>query len=317
MTKLNERKIIQIFQKNMGNKKFVSEDVELFKIGKTNCVVKVDTLVESTDIPLGMKLQDAARKSVVACVSDFASKGVKPQYGMVSITIPKKISNKKIKELSIGLGKASKEFGFKFIGGDTNEGKEIVIQISLFGSTKKIIPRKGAKTNDIIISTGPFGYSAAGLKILLEKKKTTGKFSKKAKKTIFKPIPRLKFGLVNSKFFSSSMDSSDGLSATLYEMSKQSKKKFMLTKLPTNQDVFEFAKTNRIDPLDLVFNGGEEYEIIATINPRFLSKIKSSAKAQKISLFEIGYVSNGAGIMYKTGSKIIQIKNKGWLHFES
>ena len=317
MTKLNERKIIQIFQKNIGNKKFVSEDVEFFKIGKTNCVVKIDTLVESTDIPSGMKLQDAARKSVVACVSDFASKGVKPQYGIVSITIPKKLSNEKIRNIAVGLGRASKEFGFKFLGGDTNEGKEIVIQVSLFGSAKKIIRRKGAKRNDVIVCTGHFGYSAAGLKILLEKKKTTGKFSKKAKKTVFRPNPRLKFGLENSKFFSSAMDSSDGLSTTLHEMSKQSKKKFIITKLPTNQDVLEFAKTNRIDPLDLIFHGGEEYEIIATVNPRFLSKIKSSARSHKISLFEIGHVSKGGDVMYNTGSKIIQIKNKGWLHFRS
>lgn len=316
MTKLNERKIIQIFQNNMGKNKFVSEDVEFFKIGKTNFVAKVDTLVESTDIPLGMKLHDAARKSVVASVSDFASKGVKPQYGMISVTIPKKISKQKIKELAIGLGKASKEFSFRFVGGDTNEGKELVIQVSLFGSAKKIIRRKGAKRNDVIITTGPFGYSSAGLKILLAKKKATAKFSKKAKKIVYRPVPRLKFGISNSKFFSSSMDSSDGLSSTLHEMSKQSKKKFVLTKLPTNQDVFEFAKTNRMDPLDLVFNGGEEYEIVATVNPKFLSKIKSNAKAQKISLFVIGYVSNGAGVLYKTDSKTIQIKNKGWLHFE-
>ena len=317
MTKLNERKIIQIFQNNMGKNKFVSEDVEFFKIGKTNFVAKVDTLVESTDIPLGMKLQDAARKGVVASVSDFASKGVKPQYGMISITIPKKFSKQKIKNLAIGLGKASKEFGFRFVGGDTNEGKELVIQVSLFGSTKKIIRRKGAKTNDVIVTTGPFGYSSAGLKILLAKKKATSKFSKKAKKTVYRPVPRLKFGISSGKFFSSSMDSSDGLSSTLHEMSKQSKKKFILTKLPTNQDVFEFAKNNRMDPLDLIFNGGEEYEIVATINPKFLSKIKSNAKAQKISLFEIGYVSNGSGVLYKTDLKTIQIKNKGWLHFGS
>ncbi len=315
MTKLNERKIIQIFQNNMGKNKFVSEDVEFFKIGKTNFVTKVDTLVESTDIPLGMKLQDAARKSVVASVSDFASKGVKPQYGMVSVTIPKKFSKQKIKELANGLGKASKEFGFRFVGGDTNEGKELVIHVSLFGSTKKIITRKGAKTNDVIVTTGPFGYSSAGLKILLAKKKATAKFSKKAKKTVYRPVPRLKYGISNGKFFSSSMDSSDGLSSTLHEMSKQSKKKFILTKLPTNQDVFEFAKNNRMDPLDLVFNGGEEYEIVATVNPKFLSKIKSNAKAHKISLFEIGYVSSGTGVLYKTGSKTIRIKNKGWLHF--
>jgi len=84
MSKLNEREIIRIFQEKLGNKKIPSEDVEFFKLGKISFIAKIDTLVESTDIPPGTKLEDAARKSVVACVSDFASKGVKPHYGIVS-----------------------------------------------------------------------------------------------------------------------------------------------------------------------------------------------------------------------------------------
>ena len=177
MKKLNERKIIQIFQKNMGNKKFVSEDVEFFRIGKTNCVAKIDTLVESTDIPIGMKLHDAARKSVVACVSDFASKGVKPQYGMVSITIPKKLSKKKINDIAIGLGRASREFGFRFLGGDTNEGKEIVIQVSLFGSAKKIVRRKGAKRKNTqrAIRKGCPPHTFLMCSLLLKRKKAAGR----------------------------------------------------------------------------------------------------------------------------------------------
>jgi len=317
MLKLNEKEIIDIFQKKLGNKKFVSEDVEIFRVGKINIVTKVDTLVESTDIPLGMKLDDAARKSVVACVSDFAAKGVKPLFGMVSVTIPKQFSKSKIMSLALGLSKAAKEFDLKLIGGDTNEGRELVIQISLFGTAKKIVKRNGAKVNDVIITTGPFGYSLAGLKILLEKKNATTEFSKKAKKTVFNPMPKLKFGIINQKFFSSSMDSSDGLSSTLNEMSKQSKKKFVLTKLPANQDLFEFAKSNRLDPIDLIFNGGEEYEIVATICPTNLSKVRRSARAQKIPLFEIGYVKKGFGVMYKTDTKETQIKDKGWLHFRS
>ena len=317
MLKLNEKKIIAIFQKQLGNKKFVSEDVEIFRIGKTSLVTKVDTLVESTDIPLEMKLDEAARKSIVACVSDFAAKGVKPLFGMVSVTIPKQFSKSKIMSLAHGLGKASKEFDFKLIGGDTNEGKELVINISLFGIAKKIVKRKGAKINDIIITTGPFGYSLAGLKILLEKKKATRGFSKKAKKIVFSPMPKLKFGIINQKFFSSSMDSSDGLSSTLNEMSKQSRKKFILTKLPANQDLFEFAESNRLDPIDLIFNGGEEYEIVATVCPTNLAKVRGSARAQKIPLFEIGYVKSGFGVTYKTDTKAIQIEDRGWLHFRS
>ncbi len=317
MNKLNEKEIIKIFQKKLGNSKFVSEDVEVFKLGKSRCISKIDTLVESTDIPYGMSMKNAIRKSVVASVSDFASKGVKPQYGMISLTIPKTFSKSKIKELAAGLGAAVKEFKIKIIGGDTNEGKELVIHVSLFGTTKKIVPRNGAKVKDIIFATGPFGYSAAGLKIILGKKKASNQFSKKARNAVFRPYPRLNFGITNGKFFSSSMDSSDGLSTTLHEMSIQSKKQFVITKLPAQKDLFDFAKKNRINPLNLIFDGGEEYEIIFTANSTNLSKIKNAAKSQKIPLFEIGFVKNGSGVMYKTGTKSIRIKNKGWLHFGS
>ena len=86
MSKLDESDIIKIFQRKLGNKNF--EDVEMFS-GKQNIIAKTDTLVQSTDIPPKMKLDDAARKSVVACVSDFAAKGVKPQYGIISVNFPK------------------------------------------------------------------------------------------------------------------------------------------------------------------------------------------------------------------------------------
>lgn len=316
MSRLNEEKIIKIFQRHL-NKNFVSEDVETFKLGKTPCIVKIDTLVESTDIPPKIKLQDVARKSIVACVSDFAAKGVRPLYGIVSVTIPRKFSKSKIQSLAKGFGLASKEFDIRILGGDTNEGKELVIQVFLVGTSDRIVARKTARTNDIIITSGPFGYSAAGLKILLENKKADSKFSKKATYTVFKPRPKLVFGLQNRSNFTSAMDSSDGLSTTLYEMARQSRKKFVITNLPTNADLFEFARKNKLDPLDLVFNGGEEYEIVATVSPAKLQKLKNNAKKQKISLFEIGFVTAGRGVEYWQGNKILRIENRGWMHFSN
>ena len=171
MSRLNEKKIIEIFQNRLGNKGFVPEDVEFFKIGKKYHVLKVDTLVESTDVPPRMKLEDVARKSIVSCISDFAAKGVKPIFGIVSLTIPKKYSKPKIESLAKGFYKARKEFHIKILGGDTNEGKELVISFSLFGITEKIVRRNGAKINDVIITSGPFGYASAGLNILLSNKK--------------------------------------------------------------------------------------------------------------------------------------------------
>ena len=297
MSRLSEKKIIKIFQNKLNNGSFVPEDVELFKTGKKHFVVKVDTLVESTDIPPKAKLQDSVRKSLVSCISDFAAKGVKPVFGIVSLTIPKRYSKLNIVNLAVGVKKTAKEFQIKILGGDTNEGKELVISFSLFGFSKKIVKRNGAKINDLIICSGPFGYSKAGLSILLKNKKCLKKFETKAKRAVFRP-------------------SCDGLSTTLNEMSNQSKRKFVITQLPSEKDVFVFANSNRLNVNDLVFNGGEEYEIVATVNPTHIAKIKKYAKRNKIRLYEIGYVTKGRGVFHQKNGKLIRIRDEGRRHFQ-
>jgi thiamine-monophosphate kinase len=318
MSKPDEVDIIKIFQQSFGKKsKFVPEDIEILRMKKIIFVAKSDMLVENTDVPPGMQIDEVARKSMVSCVSDFACKGIKPQYATISLAIPKGFSRSKIKKLATGFSMASKEFGVKIVGGDVNEGKEIVIDVSMFGISKKIIRRSGARINDIIITSGPFGYSSAGLKIILNHLKADPKFTRKCKQHVNRPTPRLKFGLRIVDYISSSMDSSDGLSTTLNEMSRQSKKKFVITELPTKPDVEEFAKMNKIKLTDLVFCGGEEYEIIATIPKHYLNKVRQIARMHKILLFEIGHVTKGRNVVYCQENKIIPIKDCGWVHFKS
>lgn len=315
MTKLDERQIIKIFQRNFSGKKFVSEDVEMFRIGKSFGVIKTDTLVESTDVPPGMSPAQIARKSIVASVSDFAAKGVRPLYCVVSVSLPKNYSKSKVLQLASGLKNASREFGFKILGGDTNEGKELVISATLFGLAKKIVHRAGAKAGDHIIVTGPFGRTSAGLKIVLHGKKASSGFKKLAKKVVFLPTPRLRFGVSAATHMTSAMDSSDGLSTTLNEMAKQSNKKFVITQIPKDDGLDSFAKDNKLDLIDLVFNGGEEYEIVATASPKDLDRIKKIARTKKIRLICIGHVQKGAGVFLQKKQKLIKIRDQGWLHF--
>ena len=316
MKKLDEFEIIKKFQKIFGNKNFVSEDVESFSIGKTKIIVKVDTLVQSTDIPPQMSLRDAARKSVVACVSDFAAKGVKPKFGVISVNLPRGISNKKINEIAKGFKEASKEFNFHILGGDTNEGKEIVLHVCVFGFADRIVNRKGAKPGDLIFVTGPFGYSAAGLEILLRNMRGNDSFSRKAKKSVKRPMPRLDFGLKNKNRFSSSMDSSDGLSTTLNEMAKQSKCKFVINNIPSEKGIEKFSKLSRKNLEALIFHGGEEYEIVFTISKKDKSKTIRNGILAKTPIIEIGYVTKGRGVFIKKDKKSVRLEDLGWHHFK-
>ena len=312
MKKLNEKEIIRIFRQ----KKNLAEDVELFHLGKELCAANIDTLVESTDIPAKSDFVDIARKSVVSSVSDFAAKGIIPKFCIISVTIPKTFSKNQITKMATGFRKACNEFSLEFLGGDTNEGKEIVIHVVLFGKAGKIVPRSGARNGDIIITTGPFGYTSSALQILLKKKKSTKKFSNIAKTKFFHPIPRLKFGIACRNLLSSSIDSSDGLSSCLQELSASSKKRFVITKFPVKDDVKDFVSMNKLDLKDIILNGGEEFELVCTVPSKNLEKVKRNAKKLKVDLYEIGIVTRGKHVVLENDTEQSRIIGGGGLHFQ-
>lgn len=318
MKKPDESEIIKIFQRRFGlGAKFVPEDLEVLPMSNQNFMVKSDMLVQSTDVPRDMKLSQVARKSMVACVSDFACKGIKPRYAVISLAIPRGFTRKKIDELADGFTTSSKEFDVKIVGGDVNQGREIVIGVSMFGIGDKIIRRGGAREGDVIITSGSFGYVSSGLKILLHGLKASPEFVKKCKKSVFLPKPRLEFGVKAARYFTSSMDSSDGLSITLNDMSKLSKKRFVITRLPTGKDVEEFAEKKGISLTDLVFCGGEEYEIVATVPKNNLGAVKKIAGNLGVPLFEIGHVTRGKNVVLLKDKQETALKRCGWVHLRS
>ena len=193
-------------------------DIEYVQTGQKGIAVAVDTITASSDVPKRMKPYDAARKSVIACVSDFAAKGVRPRFGLVSVTVPSSYDVKSIKETARGIADASKKFKIRMLGGDTSFG-ELSISICLFGLSKKPVGRIGAKTGDGIFTTGRFGYSAAGLHLMLSGKKPANSFEVKAKKAFCRPDARLDFGAAAARHFSSSIDFTSYEDGTVTETS--------------------------------------------------------------------------------------------------
>ena len=165
--------------------------------------------------------------------------------------------------------KASKEFGVKIVGGDTNKSNELIIDCNLVGVVADDIhipKRNGAKPGDLIICSGNFGYTASGLKILMSKSKAKGRFEKKAILSVTGPRPKQRFGIRLAKYFSASIDSSDGLAISLYELAKQSKVNFFIDHIPTVNGIQEFAKKNDLDAKALIFYGGKAYAFLNYFN---------------------------------------------------
>lgn len=318
MTGLDERRIIQILQEGLGRKGFAGEDVEVFRRGSGNVAVSVDTLVQSTDIPRGMRTAEAARKSVAACVSDFAAKGVRPEFGVVSVTIPGGFSKGQIVQLARGFQRASEEFGVRILGGDTNGGIEMSISVALYGAADRIVGRGGTKSGDRIFVTGSFGNAAAGLRLLLGARRRAGSGPGRRFIDAFcSPVPPIEFGVRAGRYLTSAMDSSDGLARTLNEMARRSKKRFEITRLPYEGALDAFAGRSGASVEDLVLFGGEEYEMVLTVPEKNVTRVRSLAKKSRTRLTEIGTVRSGGGVILESGGRSAGIPDSGWTHLAS
>src|SRR5918999_3233754 len=100
MTSLNEKQIVDIFVNNFRRsnrmitggfrsrryyttKPIGEDDVSIISLARSlsrgmELIFKCDTLVESTDVPPGMKAWQIARKRIVASVRGLAANGIKP-----------------------------------------------------------------------------------------------------------------------------------------------------------------------------------------------------------------------------------------------
>ena len=321
-SQLGERKIIEIFLKVFGKPKIkhipLGDDISGFKVTKDLWVIlKVDCFVDKTDMPPGMSFRQAGWKAMIMSISDFACKNVTPKVALVNVNFPSNMDKKSLLDVALGLKDAAKTYGIYILGGDINEASNLTITtiISGLGKLRDIILRSGAKPGDLLAVSGKFGKTSCGLKILLENLDAPRHIKKKLLKAVYKPKVKLNLGLNLKKFgVTSSIDSSDGLAWSLYELSKASNVGFIIKKLPIAREAKIFAEINRLNPVDLTFYGGEEYEIVATLNPRIYGRIKKELKRK---FMVIGEVTKEKKIVYIDKGEEVKIKPKGWEHFKT
>jgi thiamine-monophosphate kinase len=294
------------------------DDVSALKMANHQlAILKTDMLVGSTDIPPGMTLKQAARKVVVANVSDFAAKGVRPSAGIVAVGLPANLTKSDVQAIANGLSSGATEYHFPFVGGDTNESKDLVISVALFGFAKagRIVLRSGASVGDIVAVTGDFGTTAAGLKAILGRRIRPDKLPRSLAQSVYRPTAELDLGLklASTGGVTASIDSSDGLAWSLHQLSEMSDVGVRLDRVPISKAARQFASQYGYDALDLALYGGEEYHLVVSVKS---SRFRNAQKAAGGRLKAIGVITKRSeGIRLASGGRVVGIRMKGWEHF--
>lgn len=254
--------------------------------------VKIDGFAESTAKLPFHTYEDLGWRAVVATLSDLLVKLATPKVLLSSITAP---DAAKALEVFRGIKEAAAFFGLRYIGGDLNQGREVVVDIAAVGAAPMKIGRR-PRPGHVLITPPLFGYTGLAFSAMDEASPIVVRGVSWLKRPVLdwpKPPP--------PQCISASMDSSDGLADVLWTMAKGVD--IIIERLPAPEEVVSEAARLGVEPEEVVFNAGEEYLPVFAVDPRCVPE----------GYVEFARVVEGAGRVYYKGE---ELKYRGWSYFK-
>ena len=280
---------------------------------KNKTVVSTDMLVENIHFNLMyVPLKHLGYKSVIVNLSDIFAMNAKPEQITVSLSVSNRFTLEAVDELYSGIKLACEKYKVDLIGGDTTSSeKGLIISITAIGTSEKdrLVYRTGAKKNDLVAVTGNLGAAYMGLQIL-EREKEVFKVNPQSQPNLdkytycierqLKPEARhdvFKYFKENKIIPTSMIDISDGLSSEILHISEKSKVGIHIyeDKIPIDNETIKICKEFKLNEMTAALNGGEDYEILFTIDQSDYELVK---KSEIVSI--IGHVTK-----IEDGNKLI------------
>ena len=316
--------------KNISTLVAVGDDAAVIDHFGKQTVVTTDLLIEGIHFDLSYTpLKHLGYKSVIVNLSDVYAMGGTPTQITVSIGFSNRFSVEALDELYAGIHAACQAYNVDLVGGDTSSSqKGLIISVTAIGevSPDQYIKRSTAKPNDLICVSGELGGAFLGL-TLLEREKhiynETGAQPDLENQAyivgrLLKPEARKDIvELLAEKEIrpTSMMDVSDGLSSELLHICKQSNTGCVVyeDKIPVNDEAKEFAYKLQLDPTACALSGGEDYELVFTVDQVDYEKIKNES-----AISVIGYITTadkGKKLITRAGNEHDLIA-QGWNHMK-
>lgn len=311
--------------------KGIGDDAAVLDVGDMVKVVTTDMLLEGIHFDLSYSpLQHLGFKAVAVNVSDVAAMNAIPKQITVSIALSNRFSVEAVEALYMGVNAAAEHYNVDVIGGDTTASRSgLVISVTAIGEVEKgkEVYRSGAKVNDIVCVTGDLGAALVGLQVLEREKEVfmadpnmqpqldkytyvTGRqLRPDARMDIVHELREL--GVVPNSL----IDISDGLASELFHICKQSQTGVLIyeDKLPIDKQTYDTAVEFGLDPITCVLNGGEDYELLFTINTDDFHKLEKHP-----DIHFIGHITKEeeGKFMVTKSQTAVELKAQGWQHFQ-
>jgi thiamine-monophosphate kinase len=310
----------------------VGDDAALIENGDLLTVVSTDLLIEGIHFDLMYTpLKHLGYKSVVVNLSDIYAMNARPKQITVSLGLSNRFSVEALEEFYMGVNRACEVYGVDLVGGDTSSSnKGFIISVTAIGQVEKdkYVTRSGAKEGDLICVTGELGGAFIGLQLMEREKQVFLSGQDPHFKADFEDqkyavgrqlLPEARKDII--EFFEKAgvrptamMDISDGLASELFHIATKSGVGAFIEEeeVPMHMEVQQMAIKFNMDPITAALSGGEDYEMLFTIDPKDVDKVRFQGEISVIGQI----VDQKEGVkLHTSGGKIHDIQAQGWKHF--
>lgn len=212
-----------------------------------------DMLVEGVHFDLAWgSPEDVGWKALAVNVSDIAAMGGTPRAAVAAVAVPPNRGGL-ADGLLEGLAEAAGRLACPLVGGDTSQGSDVVVSVSVIGDAPPSGPvlRSGARPGDLVFVTGALGGSAVALRAL----RSGDAPDVGALGRLRRPWPRVDAGRAAAAAGATAMiDVSDGLASELRHLCADSAVGVIVdeVRIPLGPGA----------EIDDAFGGGDEYELL-------------------------------------------------------
>jgi len=308
ISKIGERKVIEEFSEIFSSREWVEigigDDAAVLRAQDGKVVVTSDICTESSHFPRGMSPEQKGFFSITVNASDLAAMGARPIAFLLSISAPRETELEELLGIARGAERACVEYGAPLVGGDTKEGKELVLAGFGIGIVKRPLTLSGAKPGDGVYLSGSLGRVGLGIISLLR-----GLGIKKYEEAALNPRARVDLGTRLQGVATSATDVTDGLALELWKISSKSGVRIEIEEVPMEEEYIEECIKHGIDPLELALHYGGDLELVFT--SRDEEEISSISEELGVKITKIGSVFNGRGV-FLNGK---EIEPRGYEHF--
>jgi len=281
-------------------------------------VVTTDQISEGTDFFKHDPADSIAKKALLVNLSDLAAKGARPEYYLLTLSLPQGMTREWLEHFAAGLLEIQDTYALSLLGGDTSatEGP-LSIAVTAFGFVPagKLVRRSGAKPGDGVYITGMIGDSGGGLAIFKRENHTLDEAQRDYLIARYRvPQPPIDFGTCLPGRINASVDVSDGLIADLRHVAAASGVGIILDAqtIPRSPALRAFWGDG-IQAIVRAATSGDDYQIAFTADPAQEKGIMAAAKGVPVT--RIGTVTAGQGVSLLDHGQTVPVQFPGYRHF--